>query len=232
MAQDAHRAVEAGAGALHFHPRGSDGLETLDAEAVGAAIEAVRVSCPGVRLGVSTGAWIEPDPRRRRELVDAWGSLPEQSRPDFAGVNFSEKGAVETCAALLEADVGPEAGLWSVEDANLLVESELADRCERLLIEPVSEHTMDEARMITQGIEEVLYKASIKKPRLLHGAGTLAWPLLGYALERGYDTRIGLEDTLSMPDGSPARDNAQLVGAATELAVRAVRAGRITFLQS
>ena len=31
---------------------------------------------------------------------------------------------------------------------------------------------------------------------------------------RGYDTRVGLEDTLALPDGTRARDNAELVAMA------------------
>ena len=51
-----------------------------------------------------------------------------------------------------------------------------------------------------------------------------AWPLLEIALRRGYDVRIGLEDTLYLPDGHLAADNAQLVAAAHE---RAAQAGRL-----
>lgn len=223
LALDARAAVEAGAGALHFHPRMADGSETLEAEPVAAAVAAVRAACPGVPLGVSTGAWIEPDPERRIELAGAWGSLPEEARPDFASVNLSERGATEVCAALLSAGIGVEAGLWSPEDARLLLESGLAERCTRLLIELVRERTAEEARATAREIEGVLDEAGASTPRLLHGEGEVAWPMFGYALQRGYDARIGLEDTLVMPDGAHARDNAQLVGAALDLAVRAGR---------
>jgi hypothetical protein len=81
------RAVDAGAGALHLHPRRSDGSETLGARGVGVAIEAVPVACPNVLIGVSTGSWIEPDVERRVRLLSTWGSLPPESRPDFASVN-------------------------------------------------------------------------------------------------------------------------------------------------
>jgi uncharacterized protein (DUF849 family) len=49
---------------------------------------------------------------------------------------------------------------------------------------------------------------------LHHGAGDDAWTVLDAALARGRDVRIGLEDTPLLPDGSPARDNAQLVAEA------------------
>src|SRR5207249_1237256 len=113
LAQDAQRTVWAGAGALHIHPRGTDGHETLEADMIGAALLAVRAVCPGVPVGVSTGIWIEPDAARRLALVRRWNM-----RPDFAGVNFSETGAVELCEALLAMGIGVEAGLWTADDVH------------------------------------------------------------------------------------------------------------------
>ena len=55
-------------------------------------------------------------------------------------------------------------------------------------------------------------------PILLHGEDEAAWPILRQAQALGLDTRIGLEDTLTMPDGSPAPNNAALVRAALEIA--------------
>ena len=53
-------------------------------------------------------------------------------------------------------------------------------------------------------------------PILLHGQDAVAWPVLRRAQALGLDTRIGLEDTLTLPDGSPAPDNASLVRAALQ----------------
>ena len=44
-------AVAAGAEALHLHPRGRGGAETLHPAHVAAAVGAVRQVCPGVRWG-------------------------------------------------------------------------------------------------------------------------------------------------------------------------------------
>lgn len=209
LARDGQRSVAAGAGALHVHPRGADGIETLNAGAVGAALMAVRAACPGTPVGVSTGAWIEPDIARRIALIRGWNV-----RPDFASVNFSEPGAVEVCAALLETGIGVEAGIWSPDDARVLIGRGLADRSRRVLIELVRERTADDALVTAQAIERVLDGANVRVPRLLHGEEATTWPMLDYALARGYDIRIGLEDTLSLPDGTRARDNAALVAVA------------------
>ena len=55
-AGEAARAVRAGAGAIHVHPRGSDGRESLAPDDVAAALEAIRAVCPSTPIGVSTGA--------------------------------------------------------------------------------------------------------------------------------------------------------------------------------
>jgi hypothetical protein len=141
LARDARSVVAAGAGALHLHPRRSDGSETLKAGDVGAVMEAVHAACPNIPVGVSRGAWIEPEVRRRVNLINTWGSLRREDRPDFASVNLSEQGAIEVCDALLESGVGVEAGLWSPEDASLLLQSDIARSCVRLLIELSRERT-------------------------------------------------------------------------------------------
>ena len=58
-------------------------------------------------------------------------------------------------------------------------------------------------------------------PVLLHGESAGAWPVLKIAVQRGLDTRIGLEDTLQLPDGTIASDNAELVTAAERLRLSA-----------
>jgi uncharacterized protein (DUF849 family) len=54
-------------------------------------------------------------------------------------------------------------------------------------------------------------------PVLLHGLDESCWPLLKHAGLCGVQTRIGMEDTLLLPDGTPTPDNAALVAAAVEL---------------
>jgi uncharacterized protein (DUF849 family) len=57
-------------------------------------------------------------------------------------------------------------------------------------------------------------------PVLLHGLDESCWPLLEHAGRRGVQTRIGMEDTLRLPDGSTAPDNAALVSAAVQILSR------------
>jgi len=101
IARDAARAIAAGAGALHIHPRAADGSETLDPAICDAVVLAVRDACPGIPIGLTTAIWIEPDPARRLELVTSW-AVP----PDFVSVNVSETGVPTLCECLFTRGIG------------------------------------------------------------------------------------------------------------------------------
>ena len=216
LAAEGRRAVAAGAGALHVHPRWRDESETLDPQACAEVVRECRRACPGVPVGLSTGAWIESDPPRRIALIERWTILP-----DFVSVNFSEQGAVDLCDFLSRRRIGIEAGLWAVADAEAFVASGLAKRCLRVLLEPREEEP-DLAIATGGAIHAVLDRHGILLPRLLHGEGPAAWPVLEAAVAHGDDIRAGFEDMLLLPDGRRAQSNAELV----EEAVRIVRAAR------
>jgi uncharacterized protein (DUF849 family) len=205
LAHDAAACVAAGAGAIHLHPRDADGRESLAPEVVDAVVEAVRGAC-GVPVGVTTGAWIEPDLERRLALISGW------SAPDYSSVNVCEEGSAEAMRALLGAGVGIEAGVWSAEDAEALVASGLAGRVARVLIEPVD--AGEGCLAIVEAIHVALDAGGVTAPRLQHGDGDATWPLIEDAVRRGLDTRVGLEDTLRDPDGATTTGNPALVRAA------------------
>jgi uncharacterized protein (DUF849 family) len=205
LAEAAEGAVAAGADALHIHPRDTEGRESLVAEDIGAAIAAVRATCPGVRVGVSTGLWMtDGDARRREALVRAWNDL--ESRPDFASVNVHEQGFADLVAVLHGAGIGVEAGVWQPAAAEELDGLPL----ERVLIE-VIDTPADRAIATADAILDRLDKAGYRGPKLLHGEGDACWPLIEHAGRLRLPTRIGLEDTLVLPDGTKAKTNADLV---------------------
>src|SRR5581483_9198867 len=111
---------------------------------------------------------------------------------------------------------GIEAGVWTVEDAELLVSSGLADRVTRVMIEPVEVSRADAVPLVG-AIHEILDRAGARAPRLQHGDGEATWILIEDAVRRGSDTRVGFEDTVLLPDGQRAASNAELVMAAREL---------------
>src|SRR5207245_10570872 len=149
--------------------------------------------------------------QRRWAFVDDRTCLP-----DFSSVNISEAGTNEPCSLLLAKGIEIEAGLGSVADARAFVDSGFVERCLRVLVE-VEPGVPDPIRTAAI-IGRVLEGSGIHLPRVQHGHDAAAWPLLEDALAHGYDARIGLEDTLLMPDGSRAPRNADLVAAAARLA--------------
>jgi uncharacterized protein (DUF849 family) len=206
LAADAVACAAAGARAIHLHPRDEDGRERLDAWLVDAVVEQVRNEA-GIPVGVSTGEWIEPDLERRIELVRAWRA------PDYASVNLSEDGAERIMAALAEAGVGIEAGVWSVGDAERLAATGAA--VTRVLVEPVDAGAG--AREVVDETHDALDRLGIDAPRLQHGDGDATWVLIEDAVRRGCDTRVGLEDTLHGPDGAVTAGKEALVRAARAL---------------
>lgn len=204
QAGESAAAIAAGAGAIHVHVRNLDGQESLSSGDVASALSAIRAACPGIPVGVSTGAWIVPDFTQRLTLIRAWDVLP-----DFASVNVHEEGAQQVIRLLLDKGVGVEAGVWNAQSAETLLNSGLADECLRILIEPAEEG--NDATANFERIEMAL--GGVSCPRLLHGLGTSAWDMVELAAKRNYDTRTGFEDTLTLPDGSLAENNAALVAA-------------------
>ena len=213
LADDAYECRQAGAAAVHIHPRGMGGRETLEPDACAAAIEAIRDQCPGLPIGLTTGLWIVGNSARRQALIESWTVLP-----DFCSVNFAEPGTEELGDLLLNKGIAVEAGLSSIADARIFVASPLRERCLRVLIE-IEPGGPDDPVKTAAAIIRILDAGGVHLPRLQHGLGTCAWPILRDALARGYDVRIGLEDTLTLRDNSRAAGNADLVASVAQLAI-------------
>ncbi|MET9804208.1 3-keto-5-aminohexanoate cleavage protein [Streptomyces sp. NPDC006368] len=207
MAESAARAVAAGAADVHVHPKTPCGDDSMSPRVVAAVVTAVR-DAVDVPVGVTTGAWAEPDPARRVERVRSWTVLP-----DHASVNWDEAGAEELAAALMARGVGVEAGIRSGTDgARRFLASPLAPRVVRVLAEVTDPDPATAGATARSLLAELGTAHGI--PVLLHGEDGGAWPVLRLALRLGLDTRVGLEDTLFLPDGRPADSNSQLVAAA------------------
>jgi uncharacterized protein (DUF849 family) len=209
LAEDAAACVAAGAAEFHIHPRAADGRESLSAEAVGAAVAAIRARLPGTFVGISTGAWIEGDADRTLAAIGAW-----RVAPDYASVNFSEPAAPAVLELLRHQGVGIEAGIWTVADAERLVRLGLGGQVLRVLIEVDG---AEGAAAEADAIRAVLDRAALRRPLLLHGSGENTWALVAAAARHRMSTRIGLEDTDRLPDGNVAADNAALVAAAVRI---------------
>lgn len=184
------------------------GAESLAPGDVARALAAIRAAVPHMPVGTGTGTWIAPGGRARHDDMAGWTVLP-----DYVSVNLNEEDAPDVMTMLAGRGIGIEAGIWSVADAERLVSLPDLPPPLRILVEMQDvepEAALEEARMVLAFLAD----RSVNAPMLLHGSGRSAWACVREAARLGCDTRIGFEDVLVLPDGSPAPDNAALVRAA------------------
>jgi uncharacterized protein (DUF849 family) len=211
LARDAREVVEAGATALHVHPRGEDGEESLEPAAVDAAVAALRDAAPEAEISLTTGLWITGgDVERRLEAVRGWSELP-----DVVSLNVAEDGWRELGELLAERGVWVEIGLFLPDHPQALADSGFAQHCRRALVEP--QDTAPEIAVMTAGaIDGGLDREGIELPQLHHGTDFTTWAVMDAATGRDHAVRIGFEDTFTLPDGRRGGSNAELVAAAAE----------------
>lgn len=211
IAAAARAAVDAGAQSVHVHAFDDAGRETLDGASCAKVLRAIRSACLGIPVSLTTSATIVKDPEQRLRIVEAWKEMP-----DLVSANQGESGIVELCELLLSRGVAIEAGLLSVEDARAFVLSGLAGRCRRVLVEPLDPDP-DSAVQHAAEMEEIVLSAGITLQQVHHGYDAGCWAVNRRALARGHGIRTGMEDITLLPDGKPAKDNAELVAAAAQL---------------
>jgi uncharacterized protein (DUF849 family) len=208
----------AGATGVHLHVRDSSGAETLEPSVVNRTCLRVREAAEElgvpVEIGLTTGAWIVPDLAERTAMVREWEGV------DCATVNLSEPGFEEVMAAMLDVGIGIDVGLWAPVEMGPLLKSGLLPRARRVSIELDTGEPYfltGEPIALAQQVNDLLDDAGSTCPRLTHGMNDWTWPLVQDAIRRGHDTRVGFEDSLLLPDGTRADNNAQLVEAAVIL---------------
>ncbi len=206
LAADAIAVRQAGAFAVHVHPRDAGGAQTMEPRVCDAVVAAIRAAVPGMPVGFSTAEAIDPDPFARAAAVRTW-----QRRPDFVSVNLSELGWAGITRAALHAGIAVEAGLATPADAEELARSPFTHQIVRALVEV--DGGVDEARAIAKLIP-------VGVPQLWHGYGERTWEVMSAGAAAGFDVRVGLEDVLVLPAGRVAANNAELVAAAVELTAR------------
>lgn len=211
LAEAARAAVDAGAQSVHVHAFDDRGRETLDGDACAKVLRAIRACCPETPISLTTSAAIVRDPEERFRIVEAWEEMP-----DLVTANQGEPGIVALCEFLFSRGVCIEAGLLSSEDARIFVRSGLADRCRRILIEPLDADP-ETAVQHAARMEDIVMSAGIGVEQVHHGYDIACWAVNRRGLDRGHGIRTGLEDVTLLPDGKQTRDNAELVAAAARL---------------
>lgn len=207
---DAQACAALGAVSFHVHPRDDHGQESIEPRMMTRWMRLFADAVPGAEISVSTGAWIAPLEARLR-AIRGWCT-----RPHLASVNFHEPGAEQVADALLARDVGVEAGLWNTEAASRFLSYPNRGRCRRILLELPDCPPGEALRRMTE-IRRVLGEQVRGHVVVIHGEGESAWALVRMAISGRLPTRIGLEDVLVLPDGTPVRSNACLFAAAVRM---------------
>jgi uncharacterized protein (DUF849 family) len=206
LVADALACRAAGAGSVHLHPRRpADGVPTLAAPVHDAVVSAIRRAAPGLEVSCSTHEGLDlGDAPDRVAAVRAWSSPP-----DLVSVNLVEEGSIELGSALLDREIGIEAGVFTLADADALLAAPWAERVQRVLVETIGEDEDAAAVRLARAIDARV--AVLGRPRLWHGEGRSSWAVIDAGLAAGVDIRVGLEDAIVGRDGGPAAGNAAQV---------------------
>lgn len=196
---------------FHIHCYDKNGNESLKPEDVSELVIRVRKISLQIKIGISSGDWIEPNLEKRIRHIQNWTDVP-----DFISVNMIEEDAVEVSNELIKKRVKIEAGLNEAKAAEIFVNSNLDKYCERILIEP-EEERLEEALLTVSEIENFLKQNNSELKILLHGFNSASWGLLREAKKRGYDSRMGLEDTIFLESGKKAKNNLELIKEARKI---------------
>lgn len=196
---------------FHIHCYDELGNESLRPNDVNKLVSIVKNISPEIKLGISSGDWIEPDLENRKGEINSWTKIP-----DFISVNMIEDDAIEISKLLISKGVKIEAGLNEKRAAEIFVKSDMVKDCCRVLIEPEPEEIYSAIEVINE-IEDVLERHNVKLPRLLHGFNNIAWDILREASRRGYDSRIGMEDTINLENGKIVKSNLELIEEAEKI---------------
>ena len=162
-----------------------------------------KCASTGVPFGVSTGAWIISDPARRLALSKS-GRCFQTSCPSI----FTKRGRRSLPPYFL-GRMWPRGRHGQPVGAERLVQSGLRKPMPPDHVRAPGAGNLPRRWRPSPRLRRFSTTAASRRPRLLHGVDATAWPLVDVARARGYGTRIGLEDTLTLPDGAIAPGNGE-----------------------
>jgi 3-keto-5-aminohexanoate cleavage enzyme len=233
IAEEAKRAYDAGAAAVHIHARNDDGSPTFSPATFARIKEEIRKRCP-IILNFSTGTIVD-DVREQCTYIRE--SKPEIAALNMGTMNYSKYSRarksfdfdmvfantydkiIRLLKAMKESGVKPELecfdtghtqGIWPLMDMGLL-EAPLQFSFIVNVLGGIPAHPESlqlQTKIMPPGSEWEVIGIS-------HGA----WRMLATALVLGGNIRCGLEDHLYLPSGEMAKSNGELV----EVAVRITR---------
>ncbi len=234
LAAEARRAVEAGAGMIHVHARNGDGATTFDlivddiVAAIRAAV-AVPISISAQRprsTSLGTVTALIGVLRDLPEIASVHVRSPDPERPAH------REEARQIIEALDVAGVRPApvaASLDGLGDLEALSDDALLGRAPFLTIALGAERS--ESPDLMAGTPNNVLRmiaaadsALAQLPIVAAGHDGSSPAVQAVAAAAGAHIRVGFEDSITLPDGSPASSNAQLVEHAVRLGAALGRA--------
>ncbi len=215
IALTAKACFAAGADCIHLHVRDKDGLHSLDAGRYRDAISAVGDAAPHMAIQITTEAAGVFDVPTQYDCL-------KQVQPKAVSVSVREMSRDIATATKLykyaaEANIDLQHILYDAKDASLLhswqQNGTVADmRCSVLFVlgrynPPVLAEPNDLTALL-KATAHMDFNWSV----CAFGQNELA--CVTNALKHGGNIRVGFENNISLPNGTPAIDNAQLVALA------------------
>ncbi len=216
IAQTAQACFEAGATGIHLHVRDNAGQHSLDAGRYREVIAAITAQAPAMEIQVTTEA-------AGLYSVAAQFTCLQQLVPKAASVSIREmmrdvQVATRLYAFAAEAGIKLQHILYSAKDLAQL-QAWFDDGC-------IPAQMRSVIFVLGQYQPPVLATPDDLTPFLVTAKGMhLDWSICAFgrhelacaaqAQKLGGSIRIGFENNLELPDGTPARDNAQLISLAT-----------------
>ncbi len=233
-AAEARRAFDAGATVVHIHARTPDGRPSVAVADYGAITSAILAEVPEIVINYSTGTVGIPMAERVGHIVELtpelgalnmgsmnyakWSSRRKQWVFDFVFEN-SFADITYLLGKMASVGVKPECECFDVghvESVYPLIEAGLLTTPIQFsfilgVVGGISAHPDNLAHMAKRAPADSTWEVI--------GVSTDQWMLIQAAAQLGGNVRTGLEDNFTLPDGTKATGNGQLV----EEAVRIVR---------
>lgn len=233
IAEEARRAVEAGAAIVHIHAREDDGSPSWRPEVFRAIHEEVRARCPEVIINYSTGAIGIPNAERVAHV--------RALRPDMAAFNmgsmnyaiFSSKAKRFYFNTVFENSFDTmQYVVAAMNEAGTTPEMECFDTGHIRNAEPLRAMGLIPDNAVYSLVMGVLGGIPASTENLMHqirqvptgahwqviGISRKQWQLAAVAVTMKGHFRVGLEDNFYLPNGEMATSNGACVEAGVTLA--------------
>jgi len=221
IARDVRRCADAGAALFHVHARNNDEKPSLDLAIFKEIVRQIKASAPEVIVQLSTGARAGKDWEDRAmpvRLLPEMGSFTTGSN-NLPGIVYENSPQfIEFLAKVFkETGVKPEIEIFEpgmINNANFLVKKDY-------LTAPLHfDFVLGAPGAMPGSIKNLLFLTEsipVGSTWNVAGIGKNEIPLATAAILMGGHVRVGLEDNLTLPDGSPA-SNLSLVETVVRIA--------------